>query len=133
MRLKLKEDPKEWRKFALTGCVVALLLGSFAWWRGNVSSGGFSSIAGGLALVAGAACWRAQWFRSPYRAAMTVSFRIGQVVGKVLLAVFFLFVLTPMALIMRMLGQDVLKLRHGQAATTYWQTVKKGGGFDRQF
>lgn len=133
MRLKLKEDPKEWRKFALTGCVVALLLVSLAWWRGRIGFGGVSWIAGGLALLAGAACCRAQWFRLPYRAAMTVSFRIGQIVGKVMLAVFFIFVLTPIALIMRMLGQDVLKLKHGHAATTYWRTVKKGGGFDRQF
>ena len=82
MRLKLKEDPREWRRFALTGCAVAGGLVCLLLWRGRIKPDAFFWIVGALVLIGGSAVLRAQWFRLPYRVAMTVSFRIGQVVGR---------------------------------------------------
>jgi hypothetical protein len=53
-----------------------------------------------------------RWFRGFYRAGMTVSFQLGQVMGRVLLTLFFLL---------------------NRAAKTYWQPAKTSTQFDRQF
>ena len=53
-------------------------------------------------LIAALICPR--WFRGFYRAGMTVSFHFGQVVGKVLLTVFFFLFLTPLGLLLRLMG-----------------------------
>ena len=86
-----------------------------------------------VALVAGAAAYGARWFRIPYRAAMTVSFGIGQVVGRILLAVFFVVAVLPVALVLRLLGRDLLKLKRDAGAQTYWHPAKTRKEFDRQF
>ena len=133
MKLKLKEDPREWRKFALAAGVFA---GGVLWLasRRHLVMTGSLRIAAGcliLALLAGLAWPRL--IRPLYRCAMTGSFYVGQVMGRVLLAVVFLFVLTPLALLLRVAGKDLLRLRRDPRAETYWRTAKWSDDFDRQF
>lgn len=64
---------------------------------------------------------RPRWFRPFYRGGMTVGFRIGQVVGRVLLALCFLLILVPIALLLRAQRRDLLELRRNPDATTYWK------------
>lgn len=133
MKLKLKEDPREWRKFALAGGVF---MGVVLWlmWRRHTDLRGGLSVACWFcvaALVAGM-IWP-RLIRPVYRAVMTGSFYVGQGMGKVMLAVFFLFILTPMALLLRASGKDLLKLRRDPSAKTYWQPAKSNEEFDRQF
>ena len=132
MKLKLKDDPKEWLKFTavmavLTG-VVSLLL-----FRRNVLTTNALTFIGAVLVVALLACWaRPGWFRGFYRAGMTATFRIGQVMGWVWLTLFFLFVLTPLGLLLRLLGKDLLALKR-RNAPTYWRTTRTNNQFDRQF
>lgn len=49
---------------------------------------------------------------------------IGRVIGLVLLPLIFFLVITPLALIFRLQGRDVLQRRRG--ATTYWTTRDDG-------
>ena len=132
MKLKLKEDPKEWLKFT---AVMAVLAGfvSFLLFRRKVISTNALTIVGtvlGLILIV---CWlKPRWFRVFYRAGMRVSFRIGQVVGWVWLMLFFLLVLTPLGLVLRLLGKDLLALKR-RNVPTYWHPAKNSNQFDRQF
>jgi hypothetical protein len=63
---------------------------------------------------------------------MTVSFHIGQVVGKVLLTVFFFLFLTPLGLLLRLMDKDMLQLRRSPAKT-WWQPARNNRDFDRMF
>ena len=74
-----------------------------------------------------------RWFRLFYRAGMTVSSAIGHVVSTILLALFFLCVLTPVGLAARLLGKDWLKTKRNPLATTYWLPAKSNNQFDREF
>ena len=63
--------------------------------------------------------------------------KIGHVLGiintYVLLTVFYFIILTPLSLIMRSFGKDILKLKRNKN-DTYWEdTPAKTGGMENQF
>lgn len=133
MQLKLKEDPKEWRKFTLSACTAAGLFAGLAFWRqGTFQTWGLSFLAM-MALVAAASLIRPSRFRGFYRLGMTIGHGIGRVMGALMLTIFFFAILTPMALLLRMLGKDLLQIKRPQSAATYWQKAKTSNHFDRQF
>ena len=133
MRPKLKEDPREWRKFTLSSAAAATLFTGLMLYRGKVAPSTASTVLVVLGMVALTAWFRPAWFRSFYRVGMTIGAAIGQVVGRILLTLFFLLALTPMALIFRVLGKDPLSLRWDKSAKTYWRTAKPYGDLDRSF
>ena len=83
MKLKLKENPREWQKFAAVLCVLLGLITYAAFRRGIVTREAFPVVGGivGLILVSSWVFPRA--YRGVYRVGMSVSFRVGQVMGKV--------------------------------------------------
>ena len=63
--------------------------------------------------------------------------KTGHVLGiintYVLLTIFYFVILTPLSLIMRLFGQDILKMKRNKH-DTYWETtVEKAGGMENQF
>ncbi len=133
MKLKLTEDPREWRKFALA---TGVFVGGMTWllWSRQPALHGGLRLSSGFCIGALLACliWP-RLIRPVYRVVMTGSFYMGQVMGRVMLAGFFLFILTPLALLLRGLGKDLLRLRRDARAATYWQPAKSSDEFDRQF
>jgi hypothetical protein len=135
MRLRLKEDPREWRKFAwvLSGAltlVTALLIY-------RLRSFGAPAIAS-LSLAVFVFFTGSLWprpYRPVYRMAMRVSHAIGQVVGRVLLGLLFVFLLLPLALVLRLTGRDLLRLKNPRPPPpdSYWQPVRSPGPLDRMF
>ena len=133
MKLKLKEDPKEWFKFTAVMALAAVIVTALL-----IRSKALPPIAllfvGVFLHFVLVSCWiRPVWFRGFYRAGMTVSFRVGQALGFVWLSIFFLFILTPLGLILRLTGKDLLGLKRSRTATSYWRESKPPGPFDRMF
>ena len=133
MKLKLKEEPREWLKFtgvmALAGAIVA-----FALHRKHVIPREAFIATLIVLVVALAICAvRPRWFRGFYRSGMTASWHVGQVMGRVLLTVFFLLLVTPMGLLLRLMGKDLLELKRRPDASSYWRVAKKPGPLDRMF
>lgn len=133
MRIKLKEDPREWQKFTVAIVVLLSLVAVSLWKRQIVSPLVLGLMLTFLALAVLACLVRPRWFRLPYRVGMSIGSVIGQVVGVILLALFFLLVLTPVAWIVRLLGRDPLKLKKDVQATTYWISARPNKDFDRGF
>jgi hypothetical protein len=127
MQLKLKENPKEWLKFTAVMALLASVL-SFMLYRPTFP---FVLVAAFLTLTACAI--RPRWFRGFYRAGMTLSFHIGQVMGRILLTFLFLVVVTPTGLLLRFFGKDLLQLKRPPAASSYWRPAKTSNQFDRMF
>ena len=127
MQLKLKENPKEWLKFTAVMALLVSVLSFMAY----PPTFPFALAVAVLALVVCAL--RPRWFRGFYRAGMTVSFHIGQVMGRILLTLLFLLVVTPMGLLLRLLGKDLLQLKRPSSASTYWRPAKTSNQFDRMF
>lgn len=127
MQPKLKESPKEWLKFtavmALLVCVISFMLARRA----------FPFVASVAALALVLCAVRPRLFRGFYRGGMTISFYIGQVMGRILLTVFFIAIVTPLALLLRMAGKDLLQMKRPGRANSYWRPVKTANQFDRMF
>jgi hypothetical protein len=131
--LKLKEKPIEWIKFtAVMGLFVNIILWML-WWREGLPIA-VPMTAAVLALLAVImAAFRPYWFRGFYRGGMTVSFHIGQVIGKIMLTLFFFLFVTPLGLLLRLLGKDLLLLKKTPDEKTYWHPAKNNREFDRMF
>lgn len=133
MRLRLREDPHEWCKFGRNSALVLALLTGLLAWRGWISvpvaTGAWLALAG-LALVARL---RPAWLRGPYRAGMRVSHALGRVVAPVVLGLIFLLVVTPLGLLLRVLGKDLLRLRRNPGADSYWQPVTGSRDLTKMF
>ena len=133
MKLKLKEDPKEWFKFTAVMALVLVVITALLI-RSKVLSPMALVFAGAFLHFTLIACWvRPVWFRGFYRAGMTVSFRIGQTLGFVWLTLFFLIILTPLGWVLRLVGKDILNLKRSPTASSYWRDPRPPGPFDRMF
>jgi len=130
---RLKENPKDWLKFTVVCCVVVMLIVRTLERRGVLRHGAalalFAIALGTLVLC----IVRPTWFRSFYRAGMTVSFYVGQIVSRISLTVFFLLVVTPLGLLLRLFGKDLLHLKRKPASESYWQPVNRPQNLNRQF
>ena len=133
MKLKLKEEPKEWLKFTAVMALAVGIAATLLRFRKGIGRPAWFGVLLGLALVLGVCALRPRWFRGFYRTGMTVSFHFGQVMGKVLLTIFFLLAVTPLGLLLRLLGKDLLRLKWPGNANTYWQPAKTNTKFDQQF
>ena len=133
MRPKLKEKPVEWLKFTLAMSVALAMLAMLLWKRRFFSEAAlFAALF--ILVLADVLCWmRPAWFRSFYRAGMTVSFYLGQVIGRILLTAFFILVLMPLGSGLRWFGKDVLKIKKTGQRDSYWRPTGTSGRLDRQF
>ena len=131
--LRLKEKAVEWIKFtAVMGFALNGVL--YLLWRKGFVSAMICWLAVAVALAAVvAAMIRPHWFRGFYRGGMTFSFQIGQIIGKVLLTLFFFILVTPLGLLLRLLGKDLLQLKRTPEKKTYWLKGKNNRNFDRMF
>jgi len=133
MKLKLKEDPKEWRKAALFSTLGLAILSSLLRWRRVLPPKGWIIVLVVLACVALCALVQPRLFRGWYRFSSRIGFYISRFIGCALLAILFVLILTPLGLLLRLLGKDLLRLRRPQNAETYWSPTKPSGSLERLF
>jgi hypothetical protein len=133
MKLKLKEDPKEWRKAMWMGALGLGIFSSLLRWRGVVSTKTWCGLLCSLAFLAVAAALRPRWFRGYYRFTAKVGFGISQLAGRAVLALFFFIIVMPLGLALRMVGKDPLRLRRPAGVESYWSRVREQSSFERLF
>jgi hypothetical protein len=123
----------ERRRFGFgAGAGFATLGLLLAWRSAGLTTG--AGVAGtvGLALLAAALLCPAAllW---PYRIWMGIVTPIAFVLQRLLLSVFFYFVLTPVGLVMRFCGRDPLKQGFDPAAPSYWEPSRSHRDLRRYF
>lgn len=68
---------------------------------------------------------------------MALAFLLGSIMSPLILAVFFFLVLTPVALLFKLIGRDALNRRFDKNAGTYWITkeylIKDRSRFEKFF
>ena len=133
MKLNLKDEPREWRKSALLAAFGLALISSLLRWRHVLITKTWLAILTVLAAVAVAAFLQPRWFRGYHLFSMRVGFAIIQFLGSVFLVLFFIFILTPLGLILRLAGKDPLQLKRPATTETFWQTAKDPSLLDRMF
>jgi hypothetical protein len=133
MKLQLKEEPNEWRKAAWMSALGLALLSSLLRWRRVLPMAAWALVLCVLAALAVAAAMRPRWFRGYYRFSTKLGFGLSRMAGYAVLALLFFLVITPLGLVLRMLGQDPLRLRRPAGAETYWSEVRQKSSLERLF
>lgn len=122
------------RQFA---ALCLIVFGSLALWQG-IARG---NVAVAVALAAAALALgplglaRPQALRWVYVGWMMAAFPVGWVVSQILLFVVFFGILTPLALVFRLVGRDVLLRRPGNPRESFWiarSGSKDAGSYFRQ-
>jgi hypothetical protein len=123
-RARRPKAPHELRKFGFVMAGAFAVLGALAAWRGRPP---------GPYLLALAVVFLVPALVSPRllapieRAWMTLAEAIGSVMTVVILTLAFLVVFTPMGIMLRLLGKDLLGLKPDRKLRTYWTPVEADG------
>ena len=133
MQLKLKEDPREWRKFTLTVLPAPALLGLGLWWKRGLATPWLVVWLGGLACVAVLAIARPRWFRGFYRLGSSAGYHLARSLGWLALTLVFFLGVMPLGLVLQWLGHDPLQLRRRPQAESYWRPVRSRADLGRMF
>lgn len=133
MKLIFKEDPKEWRKSALLTALGLAILSSVLRWRKHLSADVLCAVFALLAVVAICTVLQPRWFRGWYRLSLRLGFYSSQFIGRCVLALFFIFIITPLGFVLRLAGKDPLQLKRPRDATTCWHPSKECSPLERLF
>ncbi len=133
MKLNFKENPKEWRKSALMSALALLILSSLLRWRKVLPANAWYILLALLAIAAFSAVLQPRWFRGYYRLSLRLGFYSSQFIGRCVLSVLFILIVTPLGLVFRLAGKDPLQLKRPRGVATYWHQAKDCGPLDRLF
>lgn len=128
----LPTQDKDLRKFAFTVGLVLCLIGAVLFWRGK--SFGLRLSTGAGVLISVGILWP-QTLRLLYRGWMLLALVLGWVMTRVILSIVFYGAVTPVALVMRMKGVDLLGLRDVKNKNSYWveKSLKSKESYEKQF
>ena len=131
---KLKTGPRELRKFGLMVGGVFVAIGLLFLLR-NKPSYPFFLWRGVALIIFGAVAPRA--LRYFYTGWMSLALTLGFIISYVILTLFFFVVVTPIALLARLLGKDFLARKLDKQAPTYWirceTEAETPSSYERQF
>ena len=118
MAIKKRNEAHEARKFGLILGAILLLVAGHSIWRGRMLAAG---ACGGLGILFAAAPFLAAgaWLAF-FRQWMRLAEGISWVMTRVILSVFYFGVLTPVALVLRVLGKRPLDLAFKDGRPSYW-------------
>jgi hypothetical protein len=123
---------RDLRVFAACLLVFAQLAGAILHWKwgGTYLPAGIA-LAGGVCGIIGLLAPPA--IRPVFVAMVVLAFPIGWVVSHVVLAVFFYGLLTPLGLLLRLFGSDLLRRKFDPAAKSYWEPHEPSSDATRYF
>ncbi len=135
MEINWSPNEKTLKRFGLISLFAFVPVGALAWWVWHLPT---------LAIVlpiAGAAIWLLSMIHPPtvryvYVGMSLLGYPIGFVVSHVILAAVYFLMFTPLALIFKLVGRDVLQRRLDPQSNTYWQprpTRTDPAAYYRQF
>lgn len=125
-------SPKKLREFGLLVGGVFLALGGLMAWHQKPAAPYLFGVGGFLALFGAA---RPVILRSVYKGWMTLAALLGWFMSRVLLSILFYTTVTPIGLIIRARGKDLLDLKFPEASGSYWhkRTAVKPDECEKQF
>ena len=132
--VKWRPDARELRRFAVAMLIGFAVLGALSAWRAKEIGTG-SIVLWGIGVFLASAVLVPRLGRIAYLAVYLPTSIIGYVVSHVVLTLMFFFVITPLAIILRLLGKDVLQQRREKNKSRWMPVrgVKNEESYYRQF
>ena len=120
--LAIKSSKKELKEFGLTIGIILCLLGGIALWRGKAIYPYFF-IAGTFFILSG--IFLSFILKPLQKVWMAFSIILGFFMSRVILTVLFYLVLTPIGILMKLLGKDILNQKIEKNKVSYWHARDK--------
>ncbi len=115
---KLDCSQRKLREFGVLMGGVFLVIGAFAYWRGHRWPLWGAPLSACLILLG----WiTPQSLLNIYRIWMGLAMILGWVVSRVILTILFFLILTPTALLLKILGKDFMDRKQGGKEKSFWQ------------
>lgn len=120
--------PKSIRNFGITFFIVLGVIGGMIALKGD-SSGYAVAGSGVVLLILG--LWAPMTLKVPYKVWMGFAAVLGFFMSRLILCILFYLVVTPIGVVMRLIGKDILDQRWDKNTSTYW-IKKEDRAFDKQ-
>ena len=112
------ENRKELRKFGLILAIILSLIGTINLYKKNIT----------IAVILYCLCLsvlifaiiKPEYLKPIHRAMLFVSHKIGWVNTRLLLGIIYYLVFTPIGMVMRILGRDLLDRKYDRQKNSYW-------------
>lgn len=114
---EIKSGKKQLREFGLTIGIILVILGSIAVWRGKCAGSALLTL-GAILIALGLGAPGA--LKMPQKLWMGLAVVIGFFMSRLILTILFYMVITPIGIIVKLLGKDVLNERIDKKAVSYW-------------
>ncbi len=123
--LNLNPTEKQLREFGLAGLCMCVAIGLLLFLTNRIGLNGIF-----LAIGIGAALFvlsriSTGLIKPVYLVLIVVTFPIGWLISHFFMGLFYFGIVTPVALIFKMLGRDPLNRKYDKNAQTYWISHKK--------
>jgi len=122
---KLEQDDKSLKKFAISISVVLIVVGALIYFKGNHPDRAFAlwGFSTGLFLLGFAL---PKMLKPAHKLWMGLAFVMGWFMSRLILTVLFYGVVTPIGLLMRVTGKDILNMKIDKNTPSYWIRRDKG-------
>jgi len=130
---KSDKTPKELKKFGLTMALICFLFSLVGIWKNSALTGlalglwGLAAVFIVLALVA------PNSLKSFEKFWMALGEKINKFVTPVILTITYYVLITPLGLLLKLMGKDILSLKIDKTRTTYWEEVDQAGSASRYY
>ena len=116
--MKKRDEIKDIKVFAAGIGVICQLIALFSWWKG----GALYPYISAFGLVFGAAgLLRPGAIKPVYKRWMILALAFGRFQTRLLLCLLFYLVITPIGVVLRLMGKDLLDLKLEHGADSYWK------------
>ena len=124
---------KELRTFAIIALIAAILIALLLWrFRGLGIQWAMAIFSLGVAILVSSLLSR-RLTRIIYLGFILATLPIGLLVSFLLLAIFYFGILTPLALLFRLIGRDTLHRKFDPDAESYWIMHRQPDNLDRYY
>lgn len=125
-------SPKELAWFGVMFLAFFSLIGGVVWWRFEAQATAYTLWAVAAAIVA--VYYVVPAAQKPiYLGWLYAAFPIGWVISHLVMGIIYYLVITPFALVFKVIGRDALDRKIDKNAKTYWVEHRTGGDPQRYF
>ena len=125
-----EQQAEELRQFGLGLTFALLVLGGLLLWKGEALSLVFFLFA---AVFLISAVFEVRQLSLVHKAVSAVGRRVGWIFTACVLTLTFFLLVTPIGLVLRLLGKDLLALQACKETRSYWRPVEKDGPGSRYY